>query len=89
MATVTKSDKSFIAALGPMKMEVIQVTNVTTLDTIESKLANPTFVHFLPVGDMGGAAWTGSATLSDKTITLRDPNVVTAGTVLVFGDSMA
>lgn len=89
MATVTKADRALIAVLGPFKVEIIQVTAVTDGDTVVSKLQNPTWAHYLPDGDLGGAAWEGSASISGKTVTLHDPNVITTGVVLVFGDGLS
>jgi hypothetical protein len=87
--TVTKPDRALIAALGPFKVEVVQVAG-SNGDTYESKLANPTLALFLPHGDMGGTAWTGSAAVSGKTVTIHDPNGTTSNYLLiVFGDGLA
>lgn len=88
MATVTKSDKALIAALGPMKMEVIQVTSASNGETVESKLQNPTFAFMLPNGDASGT-FDGSAAVSGKTITLHDPPASGNIVVIVFGDALA
>jgi hypothetical protein len=88
MATVTKPDRALIAVLGPLKVEVIQVTAVVDGDTITSKLANPTFALMFSTADAGGTSTNPSVTVSGKTLTLRDP-ATTTNTVLVFGDSLA
>lgn len=86
--TVSKPDRSLILALGPLKVEVVQISSANDGDTYDSKLANPTFALFLPDGDMGGTAWTGSASVSSGTVTVHDPNVVSTFILLVFGDSL-
>lgn len=86
--TVRKPDRSLIAVLGPLKMEVVQISAANDGDTYASKLVAPSFALFLPDGDMTGTAWQGSATVSGKTVTVRDPNVVTSFVLLVFGDTL-
>lgn len=87
-ATRVKADKSLIVPLGFFKMEVIQLTGVVDNDTIESRLANPTFAFMVPNADAGGTSVNPSVTISGKTLTLRDPSV-TANVVIVFGDGLA
>lgn len=87
MATASKSDKSFIAALGPFKIEVVKLSSVTDGDTISSKLANPNFAILAPIADAGGTSTNPSATVSGKTVTLNDPPT-TACVLVVFGDSV-
>lgn len=88
MATVTKADRSLIAALGPMKMELVQLTSVSDGETYASKLANPTLALVFPAADAGGTSTNPSATVSGKTVTINDPPV-TSLTLLIFGDSLA
>lgn len=87
MATITKGDRSLIAALGPLKLEFIIVTSVSNDDTITSKLANPSGAWMMPLGDAGGTV-NCSASVSGKTITLRDPSSATTHLVLVIGDAL-
>ncbi len=88
MATITKPDRALILALGPLKIEVIQLTSVVNGDTIASKLANPTFALLFPTADADSTTQNPSATVSGKTVTLLDPPT-TACVCLVFGDSLA
>lgn len=88
MATRAKSDKSFIAALGPFFIEVIQLSSVSNNDEIESRLANPEFAIMASTADAGGTSTNPSATISGKTITLRDPPT-TSCVVVVFGNAMS
>lgn len=88
MATsITKPDRSLIAALGPLYLEFIICTNVSNDDTITSKLANPSGAHMMPLGDAGGTV-NCSASVSGKTITLRDPSTATTHLVIVIGNSL-
>ena len=87
MAAFTDVGKSYIAALGPFKIEVIFLTTPSNGDTVTSKLSNPTFAIALAAGDANNAN-TLSAALSGKTITIHDPNNSTNVCVIVFGDSI-
>ncbi len=85
--TVTKPDRSLIAALGPLKIEIVRVESPSNDDTYVSKLANPSYAILLPVGDAGGTM-NCSASISGKTVTLRDPVTSTNHVLIVFGDSL-
>lgn len=85
MATVTYPDKSFIAAVGPLKLEFVWLTSVSNAESYSSKLVTPLGAVMFPVGDMGGTAWTGSTAVSGQTITMHDPNVVTSVLLIVVG----
>jgi len=87
MATITKGDRSLIAALGPLFLEFIIVTSVSNDDTITSKLASPSGAFMVPLGDAGGTV-ACSASVSGKTITLRDPSSATTHLVLVIGNAL-
>jgi hypothetical protein len=87
MATVTKSDRSLIATLGPLYLEFLIVTSVSNDDTITSKLASPSGAFMVPLGDAGGTVGC-SASVSGKTITLRDPTSATTHLVLVIGNAL-
>jgi len=86
--TPVKGDKSFIVALGPFKMEVIYLATASNDDTVVSKLASPSFACMFPAADAGSTTQNCSATVSGKTVTLRDPAGAIAHVVLVFGDSV-
>ena len=87
MAAFNDVGKSYIAALGPFKIEVIHLTNPANGDTVTSKLANPSFAFGAMTGD---AANTNdlSVALSGKTITIHDPVGSENVCVIVFGDSI-
>jgi hypothetical protein len=85
MAALTRSDVSYIAALGPFKIEVIIAAAAVNGDTVTTTLANPTAAVLLAASDATGTA--PSAALSGKTITLHDPSGTT-DVVIVFGDSI-
>jgi len=87
MATVTKSDRSLIATLGPLYLEFLIVTSVSNDDTITSKLANPSGAFMVPLGDAGNTV-NCSASVSGKTITLRDPSSASTHLVLVIGNAL-
>lgn len=87
MATVTKADRSLIAALGPFQLEVIRVTSITNEDTISSKLAAPFAAIMMPIGDAGGTV-NCSVAVSGKTLTLHDPTTASAHLVLVLGNTL-
>ena len=84
MATRRDADKSFIFALGPLKCEFIRLSSVSNDDTIESRLANPLSALLFPDADASGSV-SCSASVSGKTITLRDPVSAINHVVLVFG----
>jgi hypothetical protein len=85
MATVTKPDRSLIAVLGPLKMEVVALTAVLDGESFTSKLANPSFALAFSNGDATDTA--SSAAVSGKTVTIHDPGS-TSMVVIVFGDSL-
>lgn len=82
MATV---DKRYITALGPIKMEVMFLSAVTTADTVTSLLANPVNAVFQS-DNTGGATVAPAASVSSKTITLTQTALAAGtGTLIVFG----
>lgn len=88
MAAVTRIDKSYIAALGPLKVEFIFISvALSDGDTVTSALANPTYAAAVPIGDVGGTN-NASASLSGKTVTIHDPHASADYLVMVFGDSV-
>lgn len=84
MATLRDTDKSFIVAAGPLKLEILRLSSVSNDDTIGSKLANPIGAMMFPDGDATGTV-NCSASVSGKTVTLRDPSSATNHFLLVFG----
>ena len=84
MATRRDADKSFIFALGPLKVEYMRLSSVSNDDTIDTRLASPLGAMMFPDGDAGGTV-NCSASVSGKTITLRDPTSATNHFLLVFG----
>ena len=87
MAAFNDVGKSYIAALGPFKMEVVFLTNPADDDTFTSKLANPTFAIAVHIGDATGTTDV-SVALSGKTVTIHDPRGSLNLCVIVFGDSI-
>lgn len=84
MATVTFPDKSFILAIGPLKIEVVFLTAVVDEDTYASKLVRPLAAFMVPAADATGTTANQSATVSSQTVTLKDP-ATTAQTLFVIG----
>lgn len=84
MAARRDADKSFILALGPLKVEIVRLTTVSNDDTIDSRLASPLGAMMFPDGDAGGTV-NCSASVSGKTVTLRDPTSATNHFLFVFG----
>jgi len=87
MAAFTDVGKSYIAALGPFKIEVVHLTDPNDGDTFTSKLSNPSFAFGVVTGDATGTVDL-SVSLSGKTVTLRDPPGSLNVCVIVFGDSI-
>lgn len=82
MATV---DKRYVTALGPIKMEVMFLSAVTTADTVTTLIQNPSNA-ILATDGTGGATVAPTASVSGKTITLTQTSL-SAGTatLVVFG----
>jgi hypothetical protein len=70
----TSTDTSMIFAAGPFKVEVrVLTSDGTDDDTFTTKLQNPIAVSIAASNtDLGGTALAASATLSGKTVTVRD-----------------
>lgn len=71
---LTENDR-FTFVLGPSKIEKILVTSDgTDDDTIETRLQNPRSVKISSANtDLSGTASGTSMTVSDKTLTIRNP----------------
>jgi len=84
MATVANR---FTAVLGPIKMEVLNLTAVTTADTVTTLMQRPLFA--IGVQNSGTAAATTQVgvAISGKTLTLTSSDFAGAAVlnVLVFG----
>lgn len=82
MATVSNR---YVTALGPIKMEVMFLTDVTTADTVTTLIQNPSNAIFQSDGT-GGATVAPKASVSGKTVTLTQTALSAgAGTLIVFG----
>ena len=81
-------DKSYICALGPIKLEILDVSAYTDGDTISSRLQRPLFATHFSQADLASTA-SGSVTISGRTLTLRDANPTGGGSdnnwVVIFG----
>lgn len=88
MATQVQPDKALIAALGPMKIEVVRFTSVSNDETYTSRLAQPVAAFMVPGADAGATTQNQSCTIgtgsTQKVITFRDP-AVTTQTLIVIG----
>lgn len=84
MATISKSDISRQFLGSSIKMEVVELTSVSNDDTFTSDLQNPMFALAFSSADAGGTSTNMSATVSGRTVTLRDP-ATTSVVCLVFG----
>jgi hypothetical protein len=83
MATVANR---YTAVLGPVKMEVLNLTSVTDADTVTTLMQRPVFAMAVPGTDTAAIAVAISADISGKTITINSADL-SAETVnmLVFG----
>lgn len=76
MATKTFVDKAIIAVLGPIKLEIVELTAVSDGDTFTSRLQNPRFALAFNDGDASGNNGI-SAAVSGRTVTIHDPDITT------------
>lgn len=84
MAVTVSTQK--ITTLGPIKMEVVNLTTLTSGDTFTTLIQNPQFAVTSEYGT--AAAGTATASISGRTVTVN--NLTTGGgtgkaCVLVFG----
>ena len=83
MATISNR---FVVALGPIKMEILNLTSVTDADTVSSLLVRPLFAMAVKNTDEASSNET-NVSISSKTLTLNNADL--GGTdevnVLVFG----
>jgi hypothetical protein len=83
MATVALQK---ITTLGPIKMEVVNLTAITNGDTFTTLIQNPLFVD---IGEYGASATTATTTaaISGRTVTVTNAsmNGTQKAVALVFG----
>ncbi len=80
MATV---DRRYTTVLGPIKMEVLDLSSVVDGESVSSLLQAPQFAIAANQGDASGSNGI-SAAVSGKDITIHDPDV-TDVILVVFG----
>jgi hypothetical protein len=86
MAAVT-TVKSFVAVLGPMKMEVANLSSVDDGDTYTTTIQNPSFGYFVPTSATVAATDVGSAiSISGRVVTITNAALVAeTGVLTIFG----
>lgn len=84
MATV---DKRYITALGPIKMEVMFLSALTSADTVTSNLASPSNAMVATDGTGGATvAPTAAVVTATKVVTITQTSLSAGtGTLIVFG----
>ena len=78
----------FIAALGPVKMEVVHLTGTTDQDTFTTLIQNPKFAIAGEQGADANSTVQPAITADSKTVTIHNQTASAAAgdvTVLVFG----
>ena len=83
MATRSFEDKALIAVLGPIKLEIVPLTDVSDGDSFTSRLQSPLYADAFNDGDAGGSN-SLSASVSGRTVTIHDPDL-TSVVALVWG----
>lgn len=86
MAAATVS-KSFVAVLGPMKLEVANLSAIDSTDTYVSTIQNPQFGFFVPTSATVAANDVGNAiSISGRTVTITNAGLVDeTGVLVLFG----
>jgi hypothetical protein len=83
MATVAKR---YILPLGPVKIEVINITAITDADTVTSSIQRPDFGLFVQGEDAGNTQLATNVSISGRTVTLNNGNFSSStGVLLLFG----
>jgi hypothetical protein len=83
MATVSKR---YITVLGPVKMEVLNLTAVTDADTVTSRIARPDFGFFVPTTDDNSAAEKVGVAIDGREVTLNNDDLSSdTGVLILFG----
>jgi hypothetical protein len=78
----------FIAALGPVKAEIVNLTGVTDQDTFTTLIQNPKFAIASEQGADANSTVQPAITANSKTVTLHNQTASAAAgniTVIVFG----
>jgi hypothetical protein len=79
-------DHRYTAVLGPIKMEVIDLSDVDDADTVASILARPTHAVAISMVDDNNTIGVVQVGVSGKTLTLNNSNLSASDLlVLVFG----
>lgn len=86
MAAVT-TVKNFVAVLGPMKVEVANLSSVDSGDTYTTTIQNPSFAFFVPTSATVAANDVGNAiSISGRVVTITNAGLVAeTGVLVVFG----
>ena len=84
MATVSNR---FTAALGPIKMEILNLTAVSDADTVSTNMQNPQFALGVNNTDIEVTSAALNVSISGKTLTINNANLTGSSVVnvLVFG----
>ena len=84
MATISNRH---VAALGPIKLEAINVISVTDADTITTLIQRPVWAMAVNNTDTETTSAAMSISISGKTLTLNNANLTASSEVniLVFG----
>lgn len=83
MATVTNR---YVVPLGPVKMEILNLTAVTDADTVTSLLQRPVWAMAVPGTDAAAKTVACTVAISGKTLTINDAELAAETVnVLVFG----
>jgi hypothetical protein len=84
MATVANR---YTAVLGPIKMEILNLSAITDADTVTSQLQNPSFALGVNTTDGETTSAAFNPAISGRTITLNNANFTgsTTAVLLVFG----
>lgn len=85
MAAITATN-TFIAPLGPVKLEVVNAASVDDGDTYVTRIQRPLFACFIQNSDSDTTAYEVNCAISGRTITFNQSNLsADTGVLLVFG----
>lgn len=85
MAAVT-TDNNYVVVLGPIKLEIAQVSSVDDGDTYVTTLQNPSFACYIETTDTNADANSVNIGISGRTLTFNNSTLsADTGVVLVFG----
>jgi hypothetical protein len=83
MATVSNR---YLAVLGPIKAEILNLTATTDADTVTSQLQRPSFGFAVVTTDGGAMTAAVNLSISGRTVTLNSVDLsASAVTVVLFG----